>query len=64
MKPALSLITPPTGTLCQPANVRATPAQLKRAAKSKKQNQVLPAIAAPKPTVSFYETAYYWLMSR
>lgn len=64
MKPAPSLVTPLPVTACEPENLKAVPANERRAAESKKQNQVLPAVVTPKPTASFYETAYYWLMSR
>jgi len=45
-------------------NIKAATGNCKRDAERKKQNQVLRPVVAPKPPVSFYEMAYYWLMSR
>jgi len=65
MKPALSSLVAE-----MPARTRrfehfaAASAKHNREAEAKKQNQVLPAVVVPKPPVSFYEAAYYWLMSR
>jgi len=53
-----------SAAVCAPKNVKPAAENGKRDAERKKQNQVLRPVVAPKPPVSFYETAYYWLMSR
>jgi len=53
-----------SAAVCASQNVKTGAENGKRDAELKKRNQVLRPVVAPKPPVTFYETAYYWLMSR
>jgi len=64
MKPEASALTDIPAAGCESENAQTQPAPGKSEAERGKENSTPCLESAPKPRVSFYESLFYWVISR